>query len=227
MKISEDEFLSHREKYLQLIRDGAVFIYPTDTIYGIGCDATNDSAVEKIREIKKRDNKPFSIIAPSIKWIIKNCEVKKEDLDKLPGPYTYVLKSKDTTVSKKIAPDSNLLGLRIPNSWFSDIVSELNIPIVTTSVNISGKKHMTCLKDLNENIRDSVDFIIYVGEKKGNPSTIIKIIDNKKEEIKRWQQYEGNLINIRNFKFEVFKLKVLTAGEYENQRFSIVEYQRY
>ena len=72
-----------------------VFIYPTDTIYGIGCDATNDKLVEKIREIKQRENKPFSIIAPSVQWILDNFNVNVRLIDKyLPGPYTLLLEKK-------------------------------------------------------------------------------------------------------------------------------------
>ena len=73
-----------------------IYVYPTDTIYGIGCDATNDKLVLKIRSIKKRDEKPFSIIAPSKDWIKNNFEIiHPEYLDKLPGPYTLVMKPKN------------------------------------------------------------------------------------------------------------------------------------
>ena len=73
-----------------------IFIYPTDTIYGIGCDAENEFLVDKISEIKKRDIKPFSVIAPSVEWILENCETTKEEIEKfLPGAYTLILKKKD------------------------------------------------------------------------------------------------------------------------------------
>ena len=75
----------------------SIFIYPTDTIYGIGCNAEESKLVEKIREIKNRDKKPFSIIAPSIKWILENCETTEKEISKyLPGPYTLILKKKNT-----------------------------------------------------------------------------------------------------------------------------------
>ncbi len=184
MILTKDEFLDNLD-LLGEIKKGSVFIYPTDTIYGIGCNALSDKAVSKIREIKKRDTKPFSIIAPHKNWILENCKVKKKDLDKLPGPYTYVLETKEQAVSKKVNPDTELLGVRIPKHWFSDIALKLKLPIVTTSVNLSGKTHMTCLEDLEEEIKNKVDFIIYEGKKQGRPSTIIKIIGNSKEIIKR------------------------------------------
>ena len=78
------------------IKQGKLFIYPTDTIYGIGCDATNKTAVAKIKKLKARDkDKPLSIIAPSKAWIKEKCIVDT-DLDKyLPGPYTLLLEKKD------------------------------------------------------------------------------------------------------------------------------------
>ena len=68
------------------INAGEVFIYPTDTIYGIGCDATNEGSVKSIRIVKQRFDKPFSVIAPSKQWILKNFEANKSFIDKLPGP---------------------------------------------------------------------------------------------------------------------------------------------
>ena len=65
------------------IRNGAVFIYPTDTIYGIGCGALDKNAVEKIRRLKERQTNPFSIIAPSKEWITENCIITKEAKDLL------------------------------------------------------------------------------------------------------------------------------------------------
>ena len=74
--------------------EGKVFLYPTDTVYGLGCDATNSAAVKRIRTIKTSDH-PFSIIAPSKEWILKNMIVKdKKKLDKLPGKYTLIFKMK-------------------------------------------------------------------------------------------------------------------------------------
>ena len=77
--LSKEEFEINKEQYFDLIDEGAVFIYPTDTIYGIGCSALNDSAVKKLRRIKKRPRMAFSIIAPSKEWIYENCEVSEDD----------------------------------------------------------------------------------------------------------------------------------------------------
>ncbi len=149
----------------------SVFIYPTDTIYGIGCDARDSESVKRIREIKEREKKPFSVIAPSKNWIKENCFVGKE-LDKLPGAYTLILKLKKDCICKEVNNGLDTLGVRIPKHWFSEIVKKLGFPIVTTSVNTTGEKFMTCLDDLDKNIK--VDFVIYDGELNGKPSKIIK-----------------------------------------------------
>ena len=95
--ISKTELDQRKDVFLDEIKSGIVFVYPTDTIYGIGCDATNSSSVLKVRNIKERNDLPFSVVAPSKDWIRDNCEVdaKAEQwLDKLPGPYTLILKLK-------------------------------------------------------------------------------------------------------------------------------------
>jgi L-threonylcarbamoyladenylate synthase len=178
MHISKEQFFEKKEYYIQKIKSGSIFIYPTDTIYGIGCNANLDISVKKIRQIKNRpDNKPVSLIAPSKEWIKQNFIVTNELLDKLPGPYTLILRLKDVT-NKKISDFVNnninsTIGVRIPNHWFSKIINEANVPFVTTSVNISSQKHMTCFDDLDHNIKNQVDYIIYEGQKKGKASILI------------------------------------------------------
>lgn len=76
------------------------------------------------------------------------------------------------------------LGVRIPNSWFKALVKEIGIPIITTSANLSGKKYMTSLDDLDADVRKKTDFIIYEGRKAGKPSRIIDLT-GKPKAIKR------------------------------------------
>ena len=178
MKIISKEDLTDKNTLETLKK--SVFIYPTDTIYGIGCDATNDKAVARVREIKGREMKPFSVIAPSKEWIFENCivnEKAKEWLDKLPGAYTFIFKLKDKK-TKAVAENVNLgetIGVRIPTHWISEAVNKLKVPIVTTSVNLTGKPFMTSLDNLDEDIKNKVDFIIYEGEKKGSPSRVVDL----------------------------------------------------
>ena len=94
--------------------------------------------------------------------------------------FTIILKLKNkNAVAHNVTQGINSLGVRIPSNWFSEIVEELNTPIISTSANCTGENFMTSLEDLNESIRKGVDFIIYEGEKKSVPSTIINLAEQE------------------------------------------------
>ncbi|MCX6769051.1 MAG: L-threonylcarbamoyladenylate synthase, partial [Candidatus Micrarchaeota archaeon] len=104
---------------------GGIVIYPTDTLYGIGCDATNPLAVEKIRKLKKRDGeKPFSIIVSDFEMLKEHCKISNAQSHALqallPGPYTFILPL------KKPLPVSNSksIGVRVPGHIFMRAVSK-------------------------------------------------------------------------------------------------------
>jgi len=160
---------------------GKILIYPTDTIYGLGCNALDENAVKKIREIKSRDkDKPLSIIAPSFEWIKENlivdCDMKKY----LPGPYTIILKKKDKNFLKHVS-NSDTLGVRIPDSDFCRKIQESGVPFITTSVNLSGEPFANKVSGIKPAVLDKVDFIIDAKELSGKPSALI--IEGK--EVKR------------------------------------------
>jgi L-threonylcarbamoyladenylate synthase len=179
------EILTKRQFYLRKsemareMKEGKIFVYPTDTIYGIGCNARIDDSVAKIRRIKMREAKPFSVIAPSIEWIAKNCFVDDEIrkwIERLPGKITLVLPVKNRgAISKEVYKDTHSLGVRIPRNWFANMVGEVGIPFVTTSVNITGERFMTSLEDMDMGIREEVDYIIDEGPLRGRPSRVISL----------------------------------------------------
>lgn len=168
--------------FVEDIKHGAIFIYPTDTIYGLGCDATNEESVQLIKDLKYRDkDKPMSVIAPSVDWIKENCEVTDEVLDKyLPGPYTLFLKKKNPDFMKNVSSNDSL-GIRIPDCEFTNLVKKAGVPFITTSVNFAGEPFAVQISDIDKKILDSADIIIGVGKLDGRPSTLV--IDGK--EIKR------------------------------------------
>ncbi len=177
--ISKSEYLAQKDNYLSLIKSGSIFIYPTDTIYGIGCNALVNNSIKKIRDMKERPSMPFSIIVPNKEWIYQYCEVGKhaeEWIAKLPGPYTLVLKVKmKGFFSDEIAPGLDTIGVRIPAHWISDIAKDLGYPIITTSVNKKGASYMTSTENLDADIEQKVELMIYEGEKNGRPSEIIHL----------------------------------------------------
>jgi len=160
---------------------GKIFVYPTDTIYGLGCNALDESAVQKIKKIKSRDkNKPLTVIAPSFEWIEENLIIDC-DLNKyFPGPYTIILKKKNKNFLSHVS-NSDSLGVRIPNSDFCKKIQEAGIPFITTSVNLSGEPFANKISDIKPEILNKVNFVIDEGELSGKPSTLV--INNK--EIKR------------------------------------------
>jgi L-threonylcarbamoyladenylate synthase len=179
MQLDRQYAEEHKGEIVEAIRSGKIFIYPTDTIYGIGCNALIDTSVERVRTIKNRpDNKPFSIIAPSKEWIIENCEVSQAELDKyLPGPYTLFLRKEETCqVSKFVNTSDDTLGVRIPDHWFTSFVAEAGVPFVTTSVNLSGEEYMKKLEDLSPEILNAVDYVVYEGEIDREPSIKVNLI---------------------------------------------------
>ena len=187
--ISVQQFRKDRKEVLKDIQKGLVFVYPTDTIYGIGCDATNQKAVARVRQAKQRDRKPFSVIVPSKQWIQKNCMVTKKAvvwLRRLPGHYTLILKLKNKKcVAANVTLRSGKLGIRIPKNLSASLARDTKKPIVSTSANLTGQPFMTNLDNLNVLVKEKVDLIIYEGQKKARPSTIVDLTGEKPVIMKR------------------------------------------
>ena len=178
--LNYDELKMEKPSIIDAIIRGAVFIYPTVTIYGIGSNAQLSNSVKKVRILKSRASNPFSVIAPSLQWVYENCVVAKEGeewLEKLPGPYTLIFKLKNNCVAKEVNPGLKTLGVRIPNHWIRKIVAEADVPVVTTSVNKSNEDYMTSLEDLDPAIKAGIDFMLYEGRKEGRPSKIIDLTE--------------------------------------------------
>ena len=160
--------------FVEDIKNGAIFIYPTDTIYGLGCDATNAESVKLLKDLKYRDkDKPISIIAPSVEWMKEHCVVDDEQLERyLPGPFTLILKKKDPSFMSDISSNDSL-GIRIPDCEFTKLVEAAGVPFITTSVNFAGEPFAVRISDIDKKILDAVDIVIGVGKLDGRPSTLI------------------------------------------------------
>lgn len=171
------------EESIKILGNDGILIYPTDTLYGIGCDATSEKAVEKVHKIKKTDKeKPLSVMVADIEMIKEYCEITQEQEEtikkKLPGPYTFLLKLK-----KKIAVSNNdKLGVRIPNDQFCQFLCKrFGKPIVTTSANITKEKPAHKLDEVDKKILERSDLAIDGGETKHRkPSEIMDLVDRKR-----------------------------------------------
>ncbi len=182
--LTKDQLLLHKDRYAgKILREGAIFIHPTDTIYGLGCNALDDQAVRRLRDIKANYRRPFSIIAPSKDWIREHCHIgpgEEKWLAKLPGPYTLILRLKDPSLfPDQVTAGLSTLGVRLPSHWISGFVEFLGEPVITTSANLVGENYMTAIDDLNVGIRQHVAFTIYEGEIQGRPSALVNLTDTE------------------------------------------------
>jgi len=163
------------EKAKKILKNGGVIIYPTDTIYGLGADIFNESAVKKVFEIKRRSyKKPVSVLVSNIKQIEKLAYLNKRQKNFIhalfPGPFTVILKSKKI-VPKILTAGTGKIGLRIPDSKICQKLSR-NLPITTTSVNISGKGPLTNIQKIIKEFYNKVDAII-IGKNLSNKSSTV------------------------------------------------------
>ena len=176
---------------IDMLKDGKIIVYPTDTIYGIGCNILNKKTVQTIQKIKNRKKqKPLSIICADLKdisrWaIVSNWQYKT--LKKyLPGPFTFILKASKEAPKILQDPKRKTIGIRIPNNEIClDIVRNLGNPIVTTSVNESGQQNYANPNKIKRDWFGKVDLILDVGEIDEEASTVISLIDDRAEIIRQ------------------------------------------
>lgn len=177
-----------QNQILKKLTQGKIIIYPTDTVMGIGCDATNQAAIEKIKQIKKRAKTTMLVIAPSIDWIKNNTEFKSTHLDdfELPGPYSFLVTLKDTSlISAKILGPNNSLGVRLPKCNMLNICKLYGKPIITTSVNISGKAPAISINDIDKEILKKTDVLIRESTNlSGKSSELYDIRENNKIQLR-------------------------------------------
>ena len=200
-----------------VIKDGGIVALATDTLYGIACDATNDSAVKKLYVIKARDSKkPISIS-------LSDCAIMKEyvKLDKytglvnelLPGPFTFIFEIQESSkLSKLLNPNANNIGVRIPDEQFIiDLAKDVGVPLALTSANLSGQKSPLVVEDFQE-IWPKIDLIVDSGEIKQDEragSTIVQLTSKTDFSIVRegvaagqfqsaWKNFEKMILNINN-----------------------------
>jgi len=170
------------DKVVELLRDGGVIIYPTDTVYGMGCDITKARAVERIARIKgiKPDKAKFSFICSDLSHLsdfARQVDNRTFKLMKssLPGPYTFILNA-STQVPRFIKHNRKTVGIRIPdNNIILEIVRQLGHPILTTSLKEEDQilEYPTDPEMIYDEYRDLVDAVIDGGYGGMVPSTII------------------------------------------------------
>ena len=177
--------LTKLKEIAEIIKKGGIGIVPTETVYGIGANGLDEKAVEKIYLAKgrKQDN-PINLLVNNIEMVEKVAKNISELEYKLmktffPGPFTIILNKKDI-VPNIVTANQNTVGVRMPkNDIALKLIEYAGVPIAAPSANISGKPSGTDFKDIYNDFKDKVDFMIDGGESNiGIESTIVKVIDN-------------------------------------------------
>jgi L-threonylcarbamoyladenylate synthase len=174
------------KKCLEILKKGGTILYPTDTIWGIGCDATNKSAVDKIYRIKKRpENKNLIILVDDeemLKSYIKSIpDIAWDLISNMDRPLTIIYPDAQNLPENLIGKDDSIAIRLVRNDFCRNLIHEFRKPIVSSSANISGENSPLIFKDIPKEILDSVDYVVNLYQdqiQKLRPSTIIKLFEN-------------------------------------------------
>lgn len=167
---------------LSILKQGKIFVYPTDTVWGLGCDATSEKAVNKIFRIKQRSESKSLII------LVSSFEMLKKYVPEVPETVKNILKSvvKPTTIiynnpvglANNVVANDKTVAIRIvQNDFCKSLIQEFGKPIVSTSVNISNEPTPKSYSEISNHILDSVDYIVNSQRERINDksSTILKV----------------------------------------------------
>ncbi len=168
------------EKAVEILKNKGVIAYPTDTVYGIGCDIFEKEAVERVYLIKSKDKKkPLSFICEDLKHISQFAIVSDNAYRLMkrliPGPYTFILEA-TKLVPKVMLTKRNTVGIRVPdNKICLEIVKTLGHPIVTTSANVSNEEVLSDPSEIYKKFGKVLDMVIDGGVLSQEPSSIIDL----------------------------------------------------
>lgn len=177
----------------EVIKNGGIILYPTDTVWGIGCDATNSEAIKKIFELKKRaESKSMIALVNGDRMLYQIFNEIPEnafqiwDLSEKP---TTIILDNPRNIAKEVVAEDNSVGIRIVKEPFCyNLMERMKKPLVSTSANLSGSPTPTSFSEINPEIIKGVDYVVNLHQdrKMDKPSTIIKLtLDNRVTIIRR------------------------------------------
>lgn len=174
------------KRAIEVMRKGGVILYPTDTVWGIGCDATNEEAVKRIYEIKKRvDNKAMLLLVDSpdriVRYVAKIPAVAWDLIDLTTKPLTIIYDGARNLAPNLLAEDGSV-GIRVTSELFSkELCYRFQKAVVSTSANISGEPTPRFFAEISPEIIEAVDYVVnykQLDKGKPKPSSIIKLSEN-------------------------------------------------
>ncbi len=181
------------DKAIQVLKSGGIILYPTDTVWGLGCDATNSEAVNKIFTIKNRNESKSLVTLVAGDGMLQRFvkavpEMAWQLIDISASPLTVVYSNPIGLAANVLAEDGSA-AIRVVNHDFcKQLIQKFNKPIVSTSANISGQASPINFSEITQNIKTQVDFIVpqsFKGQATGKPSAIIKLDVNGEVKIIR------------------------------------------
>lgn len=191
--MKRNSFTADINSVLKILLSGGIILYPTDTIWGIGCDATNASAIQKIYHLKKREEKKSLIILAEDKKMIRRyvsnpSEKMLSFISILQKPTTAIFENA-VNLPKKLINENGTIAIRIVNDDFCrQLIHQFQKPLVSTSANISGEKYPQNFVEISEGIKNGVDYIVQHRQNDfstSSPSSIIRLNTNNEIEFIR------------------------------------------
>ncbi len=171
---------------LKVLKIGGVILYPTDTVWGLGCDATNEEAVKRIFQIKQREDSKSMILLTDneakIERLVEEIPDIAWDLIKLSETPLTIIYSGARNLAKNLIARDGSVGIRVTKEEFSNKLCErFRLPVVSTSANISGEETPQNFDEISDEIKNAVDYIVSYrreDKSKAKPSSIIKLEPN-------------------------------------------------
>jgi L-threonylcarbamoyladenylate synthase len=177
---------------LQALQNNRLILYPTDTVWGLGCDATCEKSVSEIYKVKNRiSSKSLIILVQDIEMLKTYIPKVSDQLIKFVNEAekpTTVIYSNPIGLPKNMIAEDGTVAIRIPKSEFcKQLLQEFGKPIVSTSANVSGEITPQCFSEISEKIIEKVDYVVNTDRdlKNGKPSTIVKLLEDGSLEIIR------------------------------------------
>jgi len=171
---------------IEVIKNGGIILYPTETVIGLGCDATNHEAIAKLNDLKYRPKeKSFIVLVDNIKMILNFCpKINQKEIDLLNQsiPTTVVLNNIKNLPKVLLFSDGSLAVRITKHPIINSLISSLNQPIVSTSANLSGEPTIKSWKNVNPAILDQVDYALNLQSdfiSTQQPSQIVKVVNDK------------------------------------------------
>ena len=186
------DFSEEINNALRVLKRGGIILYPTDTVWGIGCDATNADAIDRIFSLKKRsEEKALICLVSDFKMLNQYVEEVPEvayDILKYAAQPTTIIYDKPIRIAENLIGKDDTLGIRVTKDDFcQQLIKKLKRPLVSTSANISGAGNPQSFSEISSEIKDGVDYTVNLQQSRKNtkPSAIIRLSNDGKVQVIR------------------------------------------